>query len=73
MRKSGKEEADLKMSIISKSNEVIVLADYSKANIISTYTFGPIDVAKTLIIDNKINKEFLKNLREHTIEIVISN
>lgn len=68
-----KAEADLKTSIISKSNEVIVLADYSKANIISTYTFGNLDIAKILITDRKVNKELINKLKEKIPEIIIAD
>ena len=65
-------EANLKMSIIKKSNEVIFLADYSKSNIVSAYTFGSLDVADILITDSRVNKEFIKKLKEKISEIIVA-
>ena len=67
-----KAEADLKMSIIKKSNEVIILADYSKSNIVSAYTFGSLDVADLLITDHKVNKEFIEKIKEKIPKIIMA-
>jgi DeoR/GlpR family transcriptional regulator of sugar metabolism len=67
-----KVEASLKMSIIKKSNEVIFLADYSKSNIISAYTFASPNVADILITDSRVNKEFIKKLKEKIPEIIVA-
>jgi DeoR/GlpR family transcriptional regulator of sugar metabolism len=57
--------------VLKKTNEVIVLADYSKSNIVSTYTFGSINAAHVLITDNNVNKELIKKLKETIPEVIV--
>jgi len=59
-------------AILKVGREVIIVADYSKINRVSTAMLAPLDVMKTLVTDANADKKFLLSLRKKRIQIVIA-
>lgn len=69
----SREEAEIKAEFIKVSKEVIVVADSSKINKTSLFSFGNIEDISIFITDQKANKKFISNLREKNIEVIIAS
>lgn len=66
-----KEEAALKKIIIKKCPEINMLADHSKYNIMFTYTFADFNGVKRLIVDDGLDAEVIRKLKQTRAEIVV--
>lgn len=62
--------ADAKAAIIANSKRVILLSDSSKVNHESTILFASLKDIDTIITDNKISKEDLKQLKKATNVVI---
>jgi DeoR/GlpR family transcriptional regulator of sugar metabolism len=58
-------------AILKVGREVIIVADYSKINRVSTALLAPLHVMKTLVTDAHADKKFLLALRKRRIQVVI--
>ena len=67
-----KEEETLKKILIENCNEINILADHTKYNIVSAYTFADFNIAKRMITDNKLDPKNLKELKKSKVEIVVA-
>ncbi len=68
-----KQEAEFKQYIVDKCNIVNLLVDYSKYNIISTYSYSSIDKVNRLITDKKISQEAIKKLKDKNINTIVES
>jgi DeoR family transcriptional regulator, aga operon transcriptional repressor len=59
-------------AILKIGREVIVVADYSKVNRVSTALLAPLDVMHTLVTDAKTDKKFLTALKKKGIQTLIA-
>ncbi len=66
------EEASLNQIMINIANEVILVADFSKFNRRSLAFICPIDQIDTVVTDDKIGKDNLKQLQESGIKVIIA-
>ena len=58
-------------AILKVGREVIVVADYSKINRVSTALLAPLDVMSILITDSKADKKFLTAIKKNGIQVLI--
>jgi DeoR/GlpR family transcriptional regulator of sugar metabolism len=59
-------------AILKVGREVIIVADYSKINRVSTALLAPLNVMKTLVTDAHVDRKFLLALRNKRIQVVIA-
>jgi DeoR/GlpR family transcriptional regulator of sugar metabolism len=52
--------------------EVIIVADYSKINRVSTALLSPLNIMNLLVTDAQADKKFLTALKKNGIQIVIA-
>ncbi len=57
-------------AILKIGREVIIVADYSKVNRVSTALLAPLTAMNTLVTDSKTDKKFLTALRKEGIQII---
>ncbi len=66
------QEANLKMKMIERCQEVIALADGSKFGEVSLVSFTPIEKVRRLITDSSAPREVLETLRAKGVEVMIA-
>jgi DeoR/GlpR family transcriptional regulator of sugar metabolism len=59
-------------AILKIGREVIIVADYSKINRVSTSLLAPIKAMNTFVTDTKADKKFLQALKKKRIQVVIA-
>jgi DeoR/GlpR family transcriptional regulator of sugar metabolism len=59
-------------AILKIGREVIIVADYSKINRVSTALLAPLNVMSTLVTDSQTDKKFLTALKKKEIQIVLA-
>jgi len=59
-------------AILKIGREVIVVADYSKINRVSTALLAPLNVMSTLVTDSKADKKFLTAIKKNGIQFLIA-
>jgi DeoR/GlpR family transcriptional regulator of sugar metabolism len=59
-------------AILKIGREVIIVADYSKINRVSTALLAPLDAMKTLVTDANTDKKFLLALRKKRVQVMIA-
>ncbi len=72
MMTANRMEAEIKKELLKIANQVIVVADHSKLMKTAFYSFGSLDDVETLITDGQADPDFLKELRELAIEVLIA-
>ena len=73
LSESIKQESDFKKYIIEKCTTTNLLVDYSKYNIVSTYSYSSIDKVSRLITDKKIDPEAIKKLKDKNINTLVES
>jgi DeoR family transcriptional regulator, aga operon transcriptional repressor len=59
-------------AILRIGREVIIVADYSKINRVSTALLAPLNVMSALITDSKADKKFLSAIKKNGIQFLIA-
>lgn len=65
----NKDEANVKKALINYCNEINIIIDSSKYNIVSPYTFGDYKIARRIITDGGLDKNNLEELQTAGVEI----
>jgi len=58
-------------AILKIGNEVILIADHTKVNRVSTALLAPLDVMNTFVTDSKADKKFLQALKKQGIQVIV--
>ena len=66
------QEAGIKRKMIEAADQVIVLADASKVGVDSFVTVAPLKRIHTLITDARAPEEYLEELREAGLEVLVA-
>ncbi len=67
-----REEAKLKKILTEHCPEINIIADYTKYNVVTTYTFGSLKNVRRIIVDNKLDIRSLVKLKESSVEVVVA-
>jgi DeoR/GlpR family transcriptional regulator of sugar metabolism len=59
-------------AILKIGREVVIVADYSKVNRVSTALLAPLNTMHTFITDAKADKKFLQALKKQGIQVVVT-
>jgi DeoR/GlpR family transcriptional regulator of sugar metabolism len=59
-------------AILRIGREVIIVADHTKVNRVSTALLAPLSAMHKLITDSKVDKKFLQGLKKLEIQVVIA-
>jgi DeoR family fructose operon transcriptional repressor len=65
-------EADIKKELIKIANQTIVVADHSKLHKTALYTFGALEDIDVLVTDKDVGQDFIKELQQYEIEVVLA-
>jgi DeoR/GlpR family transcriptional regulator of sugar metabolism len=57
-------------AILTIGREVVIVADSSKINRVSTVLLAPLDVMSTFVTDGKADQKFLQAMKKHGIQVV---
>ncbi|MEN8907522.1 MAG: DeoR/GlpR family DNA-binding transcription regulator [Clostridiales bacterium] len=66
-------EAYTKKKMLEISKQVFLLTDHTKVGKVAFVKFGNIEEINYLIIDNKVDKDTVKNIREKEIDVFVVN
>ncbi len=58
-------------AILKIGREVIIVADYSKINRVSTVLLAPLGAMSTLVTDTKVDKKFVQELKKQRINVIV--
>ncbi len=59
-------------AIMKIGREVIIVADHTKVNRVSTALLAPLDSVQTFVTDSKADKKFIQALKKQGIQVVIA-
>jgi DeoR/GlpR family transcriptional regulator of sugar metabolism len=59
-------------AILKIGREVIIVADHTKVNRVSTALLAPLDAMHTFVTDSKAEKKFLQALRKQGIQVIVA-
>ena len=59
-------------AILKIGREVVIVADYSKVNRVSTALLAPLEAMNTFVTDAKADKKFLQALKKQGIHIIVA-
>jgi DeoR family transcriptional regulator of aga operon len=59
-------------AILKIGREVIIVADYTKANRVSTVLLAPLNIMHTLVTDAKVEKKFIQALKKQGIHVIVA-
>jgi DeoR family transcriptional regulator, aga operon transcriptional repressor len=59
-------------AILKIGREVVIVADYSKVNRVSTVLLAPLDTMSTFVTDEKADKKFLQAMKKQGINIIVA-
>jgi DeoR/GlpR family transcriptional regulator of sugar metabolism len=59
-------------AILKIGREVVIVADHTKVNRVSTALLAPLDVMNTFVTDSKADKKFLQTLKRKEIEVIVA-
>lgn len=59
-------------AILKIGREIIIVADHTKCNVISTAFLAPLTAMNVLVTDNKTDKEFIEALRSQNIKVIVA-
>ena len=58
-------------AILKIGREVIIVADHTKVNRVSTALLAPLDSMQTFVTDAKADKKFVTALKKKGIEVIV--
>src|SRR5258706_14273162 len=59
-------------AILKIGREVIIVADHTKVNRVSTALLAPLDSMQTFVTDSKADKKFIQVLKKNGIQIIVA-
>lgn len=59
-------------AILKIGREVVIVADYSKVNRVSTVLLAPLNSMHTFVTDSKVDKKFVQALKREGIQVVLA-
>ena len=59
-------------AILKIGREVIIVADHSKINRVSTALLAPLKSMHTFVTDSKADKKFIQSLKKQTIKVIVA-
>ena len=59
-------------AILKIGREVIVVADHTKINRVSTVLLAPLNAAQTFVTDSSADKKFVQSLKKQNIEVIVA-
>jgi DeoR/GlpR family transcriptional regulator of sugar metabolism len=59
-------------AILKIGREVVIVADYSKINRVSTVLLAPLEVMGTFVTDGKADKKFLQVMKKQGIHVIVA-
>lgn len=59
-------------AILKIGREVIIVADHTKVNRVSTALLAPLDVMHVFVTDSKADKKFIQALKKQNIEVIVA-
>src|SRR5512140_1315082 len=59
-------------AILKIGREVVIVADYSKINRVSTVLLAPLDAMSTFVTDENADKKFLQSMKKQGINIIVA-
>lgn len=59
-------------AIIKSGREVIIVADHTKVNRVSTVRLAPLKTMNTLVTDEKADKKFIQALKKQSIQVIVA-
>lgn len=59
-------------AILKIGREVVIVADYSKVNRVSTVLLAPLEAISTFVTDDQADKKFLQTMKKQGINIIVS-
>ena len=59
-------------AILKIGREVIIVADHTKVNRVSTVLLAPLDTMNTLVTDSKVDKKFIQALKRQGINVIVA-
>jgi len=59
-------------AILKSGREVIIVADRTKVNRVSTVLLAPLNSMHTFVTDSGVDKKFVKALKQQDIQVVIA-
>ena len=59
-------------AILKVGHKVIIVADYTKVNRVSTALLAPLDSVKTFVTDSKADKKFIQVLKKQGIQVIVA-
>ena len=59
-------------AIIKSGREVIIVADYTKVNRVSTVLLAPLHSIHTFVTDSKVDKKFVQVLKKQGIQVILT-
>ncbi len=59
-------------AILKIGREVIVLADHTKVNRISTVLLAPLNAMQTFVTDSSADKKFVQTLKKNGINVIVA-
>ncbi len=59
-------------AILKIGREVVIVADYSKVNRVSTVLLAPLNSMHTFVTDSKVDKKFVQALKRQGIQVVLA-
>jgi DeoR family fructose operon transcriptional repressor len=66
-------EAEIKKEFMKRADEIIVVADHSKMGKTALYSFGSLEDVSVLVTDADSDHDFIKELRDLDIEVLIAD
>ena len=59
-------------AILKIGREVIIVADHSKVNRVSTVLLAPLDVMHTFVTDSSSDKKFIQSLKKQNVNVIMA-
>ncbi len=59
-------------AILKIGREVVIVADYSKVNRVSTVLLAPLEAISTFVTDDQADKKFLQTMKKQGINIIVA-
>jgi len=59
-------------AILNIGREVIIVADHTKVNRVSTALLAPLESMTTFVTDSNADKKFIQSLRKQGIEVIVA-
>ena len=59
-------------AILKIGREVIIVADHTKVNRVSTVLLAPLDAVHTFVTNKQADKQFIQSLKKQNIKVVLA-